>query len=181
MVLQAGIEFDWVNMLQLQRDEKIQYYHDILFADENSSIKKKEFRTMYKDYLKDKNNKTHYRLLSGGVNETAEDNMSGFFRNFRGEPLLFAYAIQPKGDIRHAYYYSAMGGLAYVDDMSENYPNFPYYSKQYRANGTLAGVIYFESKDLQYVYKPNGKFKGVWYKDTMFDDQGKEIMTRSNW
>ena len=29
-VLEAAIEYDWVNMLQLQRDEKIAKYHDIV-------------------------------------------------------------------------------------------------------------------------------------------------------
>ena len=180
-VLEAAVSFDWVNMEQVQRDEKIAEYHAILFGTENNSFKRKEFRELYKDFLKDKDFKTHYRLISGGLSETETENMSGFFKEFGKENLLIAYAIQPKKDLRHAYYYSAMGKLAYVDDMSENYPNFPYYSKQYRASGKLAGVIYFETKDLQYVYKPNGDFKGVWYKEKMFDNKGKEIMTRTNW
>ena len=180
-VLEASIEFDWVNMLQLQRDEKIEYYHNILFGSDNLSINKKDFRTQYKDFKKDNQAKTHYRLINGGLTETETDNMSGFFKEFHGENILLAYAIQPKNDIRHVYYYSAMGRLAYVDMISDNYPNFPYHSRQYRANGKLAGLIYFETKDLQYVYEPNGSFKGVWYKDKMFDRNGKEIMTRSNW
>lgn len=180
-VLEATVTFDWVNMEQIERDAKIAEYHDILFSTDNPSFKRKEFRTLYKDFLKDKDVKTHYRLITGGLRETEDVNMSGFFKDFGKDKLLIAYGIQPKKDLRHAYYYSAMGKLAYVDDMSENYPNFPYYSKQYRANGKLAGVIYFETRDLQYVYEPGGDFKGVWYKEKMFDRNGKEIMTRSNW
>ena len=181
-VIEAKIEFEWVNMDQVKRDEKIEYYRNIVFNDETSKrIPKKEFRDMYKDFLKDSLFRTHYRLISNGAQETKEYNTAGFFRTFRGEPLLYAYALQPKDDLRHAYYYNAFGTLAYVDDMSENYPNYPYYSKQYRANGKLAGVIYFESKHLQYTYAPDSNFKGVWYKDSMYDSKGKKILTRTNW
>ena len=38
-----------------------------------------------------------------------------------------------------------------------------------------------EKKDMQYMYKPNGKFKGVWYKDKMYDRNGKQTLTRTNW
>ena len=107
--------------------------------------------------------------------------MAGFFKKFGGDNVLYSYALQPKEDMKHAYYYSALGHLAYVDNISDNYPNFPYYSKQYRANGKLAGAIYFESRDMQYTYDPKGKFKGVWYKEKMYDINGKEILSRTNW
>ena len=131
--------------------------------------------------MKDENYRAHYRQISAGRKETAEENMSGFFTKFRGQEILYSYAIQPKKDLRHVYYYSAKGNLAYVDDISENYPNFPYHSKQYRSNGKLAGVIYFETRNIQYMYAPNGKFKGIWFKDKMYDANGKELMTRTNW
>lgn len=91
------------------------------------------------------------------------------------------YAIQYKNKPRTAYYYSGFGKLRYVDEISDNYPNFPYYSKQYRADGTLAGAIYFTSRDMQYIYEPDGKFKGVWFKEKMFDINAKQILTRTNW
>lgn len=181
-VLEASVEYDWVNMQQVQRDEKIAQYHDILFAEiDNNKRTKKEFRTQYKDFLKDENHLTHYRLISSGRKETNDENMSGFFTKFRGQEILYSYAIQPKSDLKHVYYYSARGRLAYVDEISENYPNFPYHSKQYRANGKLAGTIYFETHDIQYMYAPDGKFKGIWFKEKMYDANGKELMTRSNW
>lgn len=91
------------------------------------------------------------------------------------------YAIKYNNTPEHVYYYNGLGTLRYVDEMSDNYPNYPYFSKQYRSNGKLAGAIYFVSKDLQYVYKPNGNFKGVWYRDKMFDSEAKLILTRTNW
>ncbi len=180
-VLEAAVEYDWVNMLQLQRDEKIAKYHDILFAEINGKRSRKEFRTQYKDFLKDKDWRTHYRLISSGRKETNEENMSGFFTKFRGQDILYSYAIQPKSNLRRVYYYSAKGSLAYVDEISDNYPNFPYHSRQYRSSGKLAGTIYFETHDIQYVYAPDGKFKGIWLKDRMYDAKGKELMTRTNW
>ena len=93
----------------------------------------------------------------------------------------FDILLPDKNNPKFVYYYSAFGKLIYVDISSDQYPNFPYYSRQYRANGKLSGAIYFVSKDLQYVYEPDGKFKGVWYKDKMFDRNAKQILTRNNW
>ncbi len=177
--LKAGVEFNWVNMLQFQRDEAIEHYKQEIFAnDDVKSIKKKEFRNTYKDFLKDTEQKKHYRIISYGATETKEANLCGFFIN---DDILYSYAIQYKNNPKFVYYYSAFGKLIYVDISSDQYPNFPYYSRQYRANGKLSGAIYFVSKDLQYVYEPDGKFKGVWYKDKMFDRNAKQILTRNNW
>ena len=177
--LSAGVEFNWINMMQFQRDEAIEHYKQEIFAnDDVKSIKKKEFRTIYKDYLKDSDQKTHYRLISNGATETKDANLCGFFIQ---DDILYSYAIQFKNNPRFVYYYSAFGRLIYLDVSSEKYPEYPYYSKQFRANGKLSGAIYFASKDLQYVYEPDGKFKGVWYKDKMFDRNAKQILTRNNW
>ena len=71
--------------------------------------------------------------------------------------------------------------VQYVDDISDNYPNYPYNSKQYRKNGELVSAIYFTSPDTQYMYKPNKEFKGLWYKEKMFDANGKQTVERTNW
>ena len=181
-VIEASVEYNWVNLEQAERDAKVKYFHERLFGDGKAvNLSRKEFRSQYKDFLKDTKSRTHYRLISNDVKETAEFNMSGFFRQYKSNLILYSYALQPKNDLKHIYYYSALGTLAYLDNIEGDYPNFPYTSKQYRANGKLAGVIYFENQDLQYVYKPNGEFKGIWLKDKMFDSKGKEILTRSNW
>lgn len=181
-VLEATIEKVWVNMEQAERDAKINYYRDKLFSDgKAASMSKKDFRAIYKDKLKDSRHRINYRLISAGINETAEYNLSGFFTDFNDAKVLYAYATQAKKDLKHIYYYNAMGKLSYIDDIIGDYPNFPYVSKQYRSNGKLAGVILFENHDLQYVYEPDGHFKGLWYKDKMYNRKGNVILTRSNW
>lgn len=178
-VLTGGVDFDWVNLPQVQRDAQIADYQSKIFGEEIvTKISKKDFKNTYKDFIKDKYYKSNYKLASNGITETSDAKLCGFFYK---ESILYMYAIQFKKNPKTVYYYSAYGRLSYVDTMSENYPNYPYYSKQVRSNGTLAGAIYFVSHDLQYIYKPDGEFKGVWYKDKMFDRKGKQILTRSNW
>ena len=78
--LSAGVEFNWINMDQVQRDEVIETYKEKIFGSgEVQSIKKKEFRETYKDFLKDPNVKTHYRLIVNGVKETKDAYLCGFF------------------------------------------------------------------------------------------------------
>ena len=48
-------------------------------------------------------------------------------------------------------------------------------------NGNLKASYYFISKYDQYIYDENGKFKGRWYKDKMYDRKAKVILTRTNW
>ena len=177
-VITGGVDFDWVNMSQIQRDEAISSYKNIMFGNETKfKIPKKEFKATYKEHLKDVNAKLNYTLLMNGVTKTDNAELCSFYY----KNLLYMYAVKYNNNPSVVYYYNALGTLKYVDQLSENYPNFPYFSKQYRANGTLAGAIYFISKDLQYVYKSNGEFKGVWYKDKMFDNKANMILTRTNW
>ena len=181
-LLTGGIDFDWVNMEQIKRDEMIEHYRAEIFDNnEISKFNKKEFRSEYKNFLKDTNRMTHYRLAYNDVKETKDANLSSFFKKFKDQQILYMYAIQYKNNLNHAFYYDVLGRLQYVDYMSENYPNFPYYSVQYRSNGTIAGTIYFVSKDIQYTYNSDGVFKYLWYKSKMYDRKGKEIMTRTNW
>lgn len=177
-VLTGNVEFDWLDIDQTGRDTIIAKLKAEMFPEDTVyKFSKKDFRNKYKDFLKDPDYQRHYMLVSNNVKETDDENLCGFYRG----RLLISYAIQYKNDLRHVYYYDVLGNLRYVDNMSENYPNFPYNSKQYRSNGTLAGAIYFESHDLQYVYNNNKSFKGVWFKDKMFNNKAKQIMTRTNW
>jgi len=139
--------------------------------------KKKEFKKTYKNHLKDEDFKRHYMLVKNNVNETDEENLCGFYKG----RTLISYAIQYKSDLKTVYYYDAFGKLRYVDKLSDNYPNFPYMSKQYRANGTLVSAIYFISHDMQYMYNKDKSFKGAWYKDKMYDRHAKQVLTRTNW
>ncbi len=178
IVLTGNLVFDWLDISQIQRDEVIEKYKSELFGEDTIyKYDKKGFKEEYKDFLKDNDYKRHYMLVSNNVTETDTENLCGFYR----KKLLISYAIQYKNDLRTVYYYDALGKLRYVDKFSENYPNFPYMSKQYRANGTLVSAIYFMSHDMQYMYNSDKSFKGAWYKDKMYDSRAKQILTRNNW
>lgn len=179
ITLNGNINFDWVTKTQLERDTNIEHIRKILYSDNPTSMySKKEFRNTYKDYLKDKNTKQHYIQVLSGIKETETENIAGFYA--LKDKILYAYAIQYKNNPMTVYYYDTLGNLRYVDKFSDNYPNYPYYSHQYYANGKLISSIYFTAYDTQYMYK-NGKFIGVWFKDTMFNSKAKKIMTRTNY
>lgn len=178
IVLTGNLVFDWLDITQSGRDAVIEKYKSELFNEDTVyKINKKEFRNEYKDFLKDADFKRHYMLASNNVKETDSENLCGFYRG----KLLISYAVQYKNDLRTVYYYDALGKLRYVDNFSENYPNFPYMSKQYRASGTLVSAIYIMSHDMQYMYNSDGSFKGAWYKDKMYDAHARQILTRNNW
>ena len=177
-VLQGGVTFDWLTITQEQRDAAVENYKSIVFADSETGYTKKEFREKYSELLKDKDYQKHYMLAAEGFTETKDYNICAF--HTRGG-ILMIYAIQYKNNLKNTYYYDALGRLRYVDETSENYPEFPYYTKKYRANGSLESAVYVDSKDVQYIYEPDGKFKGIWYKDKMFNQKAKQILTRTNW
>lgn len=178
-VIQLSADYDWVNMSQLQRNKKISDYEHLLFVDDSFGLfRKQDWNAQYKPFFKDKNRKEHYRQVKNGVTELEDCNLCGFYTK---SGLLISYAIQYKNDMTHAYYYDAYGNLKFIDVMSDNYPNFPYTSKQYKKNGKLVSAIAFETRDIQYMFDPDHKFKGVWYKEKMFDKNGKQLMTRTNW
>ncbi|MCI1273951.1 MAG: hypothetical protein LKG27_05920 [Clostridiaceae bacterium] len=180
-VLKLSATFDWANMTQVQRDEKVQAYYNKLFDTKKSSaMSKKEFKTQYKNFLKDENHREHYRQAKNGVTELEDSYLCAFYAK-KDKDLVIIYALQYKNDMKHAYYYDAYGNLRYVDVMSDEYPNFPYYSKQFYRNGKLISAIAFENRDTQYMYNPDGTFKGLWYKEKMFNQKGKQLITRTNW
>ncbi len=178
VVLTGNLIFDWLDISQIDRDTVILKYQTELFGNDTVyKYDKKQFKEEYKDFLKDSDTKRHYMLVKNNVTETDNENLCGFFRG----NLLISYAIQYKNNLKTVYYYDALGKLRYVDKFSDNYPNFPYMSKQYRANGELVSAIYFMSHDMQYMYNSNKSFKGAWYKDKMYDKHAKQILTRTNW
>lgn len=178
IVLTGNLVFDWLDITQTGRDAVIERYKSELFGDDTIyKYDKKEFKSEYKDFLKDADYERHYMLTKNNVKETDNENLCGFYRG----KVLISYAVQYKNDLRTVYYYDALGHLRYVDKFSENYPKFPYMSKQYRVNGTLVSAIYFMSHDMQYMYNNDGSFNGVWYKDKMYDAKAKQVLTRSNW
>ena len=178
VVLTGNLIFDWLDITQVDRDLAIEKYKTELFGkDTIYKIKKKEFRNEYKDFLKDADYKRHYMLVKNNVKETDSENLCGFYKG----NLLISYALQYKNDLRSVYYYDALGNLRYVDKFSDNYPNFPYMSKQYKSNGELVSAIYFMSHDMQYMYNNDATFQGAWYKDKMYNRHAKQVLTRTNW
>lgn len=178
--LEATVSFDWLDIDLAQRENQIQHYKDLLFANNSSHIyfTKDEFKKEFAKYYKDKDFKLHYMLTNNGVTEDEDAKYCAFFYK---KKTLVLYAIQYKNTPNKAFYYTAFGGLRYTDLMSDEYPNFPYTSMQYDQKGQLKSAIYFASKDLQYMFGPDKEFQGIWYKDKMYDKNGKQVLTRTNW
>lgn len=178
--LEATVSFDWLDIDLAQRENQIQHYKDLLFANNSSHIyfTKDEFKKEFAKYYKDKDFKLHYMLTNNGVTEDEDAKYCAFFYK---KKTLVLYAIQYKKTPNKAFYYTAFGGLRYTDLMSDEYPNFPYTSMQYDQKGQLKSAIYFASKDLQYMFGPDKEFQGIWYKDKMYDKNGKQVLTRTNW
>jgi len=175
---EIGVSFDWISKTQLQRDENIKQIQGILFS-EKTVLKypKNKFKEKYKTYWKDPDFLKHYEEISASKKEDDEKNYCGFY----WKNILVAYGIQYKNDMENITYYDAMGNLRWVDVFSNNYPTFPYWSFQYSRNGEMVGAFYYVSDYDQYVFNPNKKFIGRWYKENMYNKNAKIIMTRSNW
>ena len=140
--LEATVSFDWLDIDLAQRENQIQHYKDLLFANNSSHIyfTKDEFKKEFAKYYKDKDFKLHYMLTNNGVTEDEDAKYCAFFYK---KKTLVLYAIQYKNTPNKAFYYTAFGGLRYTDLMSDEYPNFPYTSMQYDQKGQLKSAIYF--------------------------------------
>lgn len=178
--LEVEVVFDWLDLSQTKRDENIEYFRSQLFDNNSSRIyfSKGEFKKEFAKYLKDKDFKHHYMMTNNGVTEDEDAKYCAFYYK---KNTLVMYAIQYKNNPQNAFYYTAFGKLYYTDVMSKEYPNFPYTSMQYDRKGNLKSAIYFVTKDMQYMFGPDKEFQGIWYKDKMYDKNGKQTLTRTNW
>lgn len=175
--LEVGIEFDWISKTQLQRDENIKQIQNMLFSEGfKPNYSKQEFKEKFKYNWKDKDNFQHYEAVNTRITEDANNYYCGFFKN----KILVVYGIQHKNNMKNKYYYDAMGGLRWIDSMSDNYPKFPYWSYQYYRNGKLVAAYYNLSDYDQYIFDANKKFIGRAYKENIYNRNAKVIMTRSN-
>ena len=174
----ADIQYDWINKSEVEKEAIISEVHDIIF--ENESLSKIEnFKTQFKNLRKDKNYKEHYLAASAGYKEYKDNNISAFY--FKKQKHIYMYALQNKKDISKSYYYDALGTLRYIDFNFGEYPDYPYYTIQYNMSGNPVSAIYYVSKDNQYLYEPDGTFKGVWYKHNLYDRKSKVILTRTTY
>lgn len=172
------VQYDWINKSEVEKEAIISEVHDIIF--ENGELpKQKDFKTQFKDKLKDKNYREHYFAASSGYKEYKDYNISAFY--YKKQKHIYMYALQNKKDISKSYYYDALGNLRYIDFNFGEYPEYPYYTIQYKISGEPVSAIYNVSKDNQYLYEPDGTFKGVWYKHNLYDKHSKIILTRTTY
>ena len=176
-VLIADVTYDWINKSEVEREAIIQEVKDIIF--EQPIVKQNDFRSQFKDKLKDKNYLENYMAASAGYKEYKGNNISAFY--FKKMKSLYMYALQDKKDVSKAFYYDALGHLKYVDFIYGEYPDYPYYSIQYRITGTPVSAIYFASKDCQYLFTPKGDFEGVWYKHNLYNKKSEVILKRTTY
>jgi hypothetical protein len=90
------------------------------------------------------------------------------------------YALQDKKDLSKIFYYDALGNLRYIDYITGEYPDYPYYTVKYKINGKPTCAIYNVAKDTQYLYNPDSTFKGVWYKHNLYDEHSNIILKRTS-
>ena len=172
----ADIQYDWINKSEIEKETIISEVRDIIF--ENESLpKQKDLKKQFKDKLKDKNWKEHYFAASAGYKEYNDNNISAFY--YKKQKHIYMYAIQNKKDVSKSFYYDALGKLRYIDYNFGEYPEYPYYTIQYSISGEPISAIYNVSKDNQYLFNPDGSFKGVWYKHNLYDKNSKVILTRT--
>lgn len=176
-ILIADVTYDWINKTEVEKEAIIQEVKDIIF--EQPIEKQKDFRSQFKDKLKDKNHLENYMAASAGYKEYKGNNISAFY--FKKMKSLYMYALQDKKDVSKAFYYDALGHLKYVDFIYGEYPDYPYYSIQYRITGTPVSAIYFASKDCQYLFTPKGDFEGVWYKHNLYNKKSEIILKRTTY
>ena len=176
-VLIADVTYDWINKSEVEREAIIQEVKDIIF--EQPVEKQNDFRSQFKDKLKDKNYLENYMAASAGYKEYKGNNISAFY--FKKMKSLYMYALQDKKYVSKAFYYDALGHLKYVDLIYGEYPDYPYYSIQYRISGTPVSAIYFASKDCQYLFTPKGEFEGVWYKHNLYNKKTEVILKRTTY
>ena len=172
----ADIQYDWINKSEIEKETIISEVRDIIF--ENETLPKQEnFRAQFKDKLKDKNQREHYFAASAGYKEYKDYNISAFY--YKKQKHIYMYALQNKKDLSKSFYYDALGKLRYVDYNFGEYPEYPYYTIKYNIAGKPISAIYNVSNDNQYLYNPDGSFKGVWYKHNLYDKHSKVILTRT--
>lgn len=173
----ANIQYDWINKTEVEKEAIISEVHDIIF--ENPVEKQKDFKSQFKDRLKDKNHVENYMAASAGYKEYKGNNIAAFY--YKNMKNIYMYALQDKKDVTKNYYYDALGNLRYVDFISGEYPDYPYSAIQYKVSGTPISAIYYVSKDCQYLFKPDGTFEGVWYKYNLYNQKSKVILKRSTY
>ena len=167
----ADIQYDWLDKAMMEKEEIINEVREIIFETELPEIK--DFKKQFKDVVQDKEYKEHYMAASAGKKEYKNYNITAFY--YKNQKHIYMYALQDKKDLSKSYYYDALGNLRYIDFNFGEYPEYPYYTYQYKLSGKPVSAIYYVAKDIQYLYEPDKTFTGVWYKHNLYDKHSKII------
>ena len=121
-----------------------------------------------KPHLLDVNRKENLTALLNGKVELKDRELALF--------SVGTYGVVYKNDPYHAYYYSNLGILEYVDVRSSK--DYPYKSYQYDVSGNLVNMGLRISKRETYIYSPNGRLIAHWVGANGYDESGQIVMTR---
>ena len=176
-ILVVNVQHDWISKQELEKEAIVQEVRELLFT--NPIEEMLELKIQFPDKYRDKNYKEHYIAASAGYKELGDYNIAAFY--YKNMKNIYMYALQDKKDISKNFYYDALGKLRFVDIISGLYPDFPYSAIQYNAKGKPISVIYYVSKDCQYLFKPDGTFEGVWYKYKLYNQKSRVILTRTSY
>ena len=108
-----------------------------------------------------------HALLSGNIN--LKDRELAMFS-------VGTYGVVYKEDPLHAFYYSSLGILEYIDVRSSGV--YPYRSYQYDIKGNLVNMGLRVSKQEAYLYSPDGVLLAHWIGENGYNENGEIIMTR---
>ena len=173
----ADIQYDWINKSLVEKESIISEVRDIMFEADLPKIK--DLKKQFKEFVQDKEYKEHYIAASAGLKEYKDYNLSAFY--YKKQKHIYMYGLQKKQDLSKTYYYDALGNLRYVDFNFGEYPEYPYYSFQYKISGKPVSAIYYVAKDIQYLFEPDRMFTGVWYKHNLYDKHSQIILTRTSY
>ena len=174
--LKGGVSLSWDNLTQTEITRDIEKVRELIFGGgEIANKDKKELKAELQEYKKDKNRVENYMFASSGGGELSDKIVVPFFY----KKYLYAYGIIYKNDLKTCYYYTALGGLYYVEYFEKDYGNYPVVSHQYKKNGSFNAAVYNISDVDQYMYKKNSKFIGRWLNENYYDEHGKVVMTRT--
>lgn len=173
--IKGEVSFNWDKLTQTERDNDILAVKNKVFTENVIySYDSAEFEKKYALYKKDASYKANMVLAKLGKNDLDDRVLVPFYL----KKLLYGYGIIYKSDLKHCYYYSALGGLFIVEIFQHDYNKYPVISYQYDKKGRLTSAVYSVSDIDEYVYALNGTFLGRWYKENYYNANGKVIMTR---
>ena len=141
--------------------------------DENSAkteafkgVERKIDRTLFADFLHDKNRKENLELMNKKIVEQNDRFLCPFYLN----ETIVSYAVTYKNNPINTYYYNVFGSLLKID-IQNNETKFPKRILSYSRFGSLIGVIFETSEEEEFVYDKNGKLLARWLNQDMYNKE----------